>query len=155
MDTQKIDFLTSGSLEKLAHLTVETKPMWGVMNAQEMVEHLADFYKLSTEKIKTELVTPEEQLPRYLEFLRSEKVFKENTKAPVTLIGEKPLPLRYASLEEAKNNLQIAITDFSEYFKDNTERKTLHPVFGMLNYELWIRLHHKHVVHHLNQFSLL
>ncbi len=155
MDIEKINFLTKGSLEKIDALTEDTKAIWGVMNAQEMVEHLADFYDVSTKKIKVELVTPEEQLPRYMEFLMSDKLFKENTKAPATLIGEKPLPLRYASLNEAKKHLQKAITDFTEYFTENTERKTLHPVFGQLNFDEWVKLHYKHVVHHLNQFSLL
>ncbi len=155
MDSAKQDFVTSGSLEKLEHLTEETKPLWGVMNAQEMVEHLTDFFNIATEKVKVELITPEEHLPRYMEFLMSEKAFKENTKAPVTLIGEKPLPLRYASLEEAKKYLRTAVANFSVYFEENTERKTLHPVFGILNFNEWIRLHHKHVVHHLKQFSLM
>ena len=155
MDSNRINFVTTGSLEKLENLTQETKPLWGVMNAQEMIEHLTDFFNIATEKVKVELVSPVEQLPRYMEFLMSEKAFKENTKAPVTLIGEKPMPLRYASLEEAKNHLRKAVADFSEYFEENTERKTLHPVFGTLNFDEWIRLHHKHVVHHLKQFSLM
>lgn len=155
MDNEKINFLTTGSFKKLDMLTEETKPVWGVMNAQEMVEHLADFYSVSTEKIKVELVTSQEQLPRFMEFLMSDKPFKENTKAPATLIGEKPLPLRFASLSEAKNNLQKAIIDFTEYFRENNEQKTLHPVFGTLNFDEWVKLHHKHVVHHLNQFQLM
>lgn len=155
MDTSKIDFITTGFLQKLEGLTEAGRPMWGVMNAQEMVEHLADFFNVATEKIKVELVTPEEHLPRYMEFLMSDKPFKENTKAPVTLIGEKPLPLRFASLHEAKNNLKKAVEDFTGYFKELTERKTLHPVFGELNFDEWTRLHYKHVVHHLTQFSLL
>jgi hypothetical protein len=155
MDTSKIDFITTGFLQKMEGLTEEAKPLWGVMNAQEMVEHLADFFNIATEKIKVELVTPEEQLPRYMEFLMSDKPFKENTKAPVTLIGEKPLPLRFASLQEAKNSLKKAVKDFTEYFRERTERKTLHPVFGELNFGEWTKLHYKHVVHHLTQFSLL
>lgn len=154
MDNNKLEFITAGALTKMAALREDTPARWGVMNAQEMTEHLADFFDVSTEKIKTKLYTPEEHLPRYMEFLMSEKPFRENTKAPAELLGETPLPLRFATLEEAKNNLQRSVSDFNNYFKNDENKRTLHPAFGMLNYDEWVRLHYKHVVHHLNQFGL-
>ena len=153
MDQEKLVFLTTGAFEKLNALEENTKSNWGVMNAQQMVEHLADFFDVSTEKIKTKFYTPEEHLPKYKEFLMSDKEFRENTKAPADLLGEIPLPLRFASISEAKEHLKKSVNNFVEYFKE--DRKTLHPVFGMLNFDEWVRLHYKHVVHHLKQFKLL
>ncbi len=155
MDTQKFQFLTKGSLLLLNALQKTTPAKWGVMNAQEMTEHLADFYNVSAEKMPCKLYTPEEHLPAYKAFLLSDKVFRENTKAPAELLGEIPKPLRFSSLSEAKEDLQEAVNNFVGYFEEDKTKKTLHPVFGMLDFEEWIILHYKHVHHHLKQFDLL
>jgi tRNA A58 N-methylase Trm61 len=47
------------------------------MNVQQMVEHVTDFFKVSFDHIKFDLVTPEEHLPKYKEFLMSDKEFRE------------------------------------------------------------------------------
>ena len=154
-DQQKRDFISTGAFEKMALLQSNTKPAWGVMNAQEMTEHLADFFNVSTKKIPTKLYTPQEHLPKYMEFLLSEKQFKENTKAPAELLGEIPLPLRYSSLDEARENLRASVNDFNLFFSEDPAKKTLHPAFGMLNYDEWVLLHYKHVLHHLKQFGLM
>lgn len=153
MNIEKFNFLTEESLQVINNFTVENKPVWGVMQTQEMIEHLADFYDVSAQKIKVKLYTSEEQLPLYKAFLLSDKVFRENTKAPVELIGEKPGPLKFSTLAEAKENLANAVKDFVAYFKNNETAKTLHPVFGDLNFDEWVLLHYKHVMHHLKQFG--
>jgi hypothetical protein len=153
MIAQKLDFLTIGSFIAIEKLTPDTPPKWGVMNAQQMIEHLTHFYGVSLEEIPARLHTPEAHLPKYMEFLMSEKEFRENTKAPSELLGEEPMPLESGSLSEAIKKLKDTVTRFVQFFE--ADRKTLHPVFGQLNYEEWIRLHYKHVVHHLKQFDLL
>ena len=155
MDILKLKFLTADSLELLGELESNSAARWGVMNAQEMTEHLADFYNISSEKSPCKLFTSEEHLPAYKAFLLSDKAFRENTKAPTELLGDEPRPLRFSSLSEAKEDLNKAVNNFVEYFKDYEAKKSLHPVFGMLNFEEWILLHYKHVQHHLKQFDLL
>lgn len=123
------------------------------MNAQQMIEHVSAFFKVSTQKIYFPLTTPPEQLPRYKEFLLSEKEFKENTKAP--MLPEEPFPLQYSTIEEATDDLEKSIADFFILFKDDPGKTTLHPAFGELNFNEWIQLHHKHITHHLKQFGLL
>ncbi len=155
MDEQKLIFITKKCLPLFKTLPANAEPKWGKMNSQQMVEHVAAFFLVSTEKIKFDLVTPVEHLPKYREFLFSEKEFKENTKAPANVIGEEALPLRYATMTEALENLAGTIAYFENYFKADADKKTLHPVFGELNYEEWVLLHYKHVTHHLRQFGLL
>jgi Protein of unknown function (DUF1569) len=155
MDEQKLNFLTKESMPLFKSLSANAVGNWGKMNGQQMVEHVAAFFLVSTEKIKFDLVTPVEHLPKYREFLFSDKDFRENTKAPGNVIGEEALPLRYASMEEALENLSKSITAFENYFKEDAEKKTLHPVFGELNFEEWVLLHYKHVTHHLRQFGLM
>ncbi|MEO7307764.1 MAG: DUF1569 domain-containing protein [Ferruginibacter sp.] len=155
MDEQKLHFITKEYIPLLKNLAGDAVGKWGKMNGQQMVEHAAAFFYVSTEKIKFDLVTPPEHLPKYKEFLLSDKEFRENTKAPVTVIGEEALPLRYATMNEALQNLEGSIRYFENYFKENEAKTTMHPVFGELNYEEWVLLHYKHIRHHLRQFELI
>ena len=155
MDEQKLKFITEESILLFKKLTTDSLGKWGKMNAQQILEHVAAFFYVSTEKIKFDLVTPVEHLPKYKEFLLSDKEFRENTKAPVTVIGEEPMPLRYATMDEAQENLEESIEYFESFFKDDAEKRTMHPVFGELNFEDWVLLHYKHVTHHLRQFGLM
>ena len=58
-------------------------------------------------------------------------------------------------MDEALKKLSESIAYFEYFFKDDADKKTLHPVFGELNYEEWVLLHYKHVMHHLRQFGLM
>lgn len=155
MDQEKLNFLTREYIPLLKNISSETPGKWGKMNAQQMVEHVTAFFNVSIEKIKFGLVTPVEQLPKFKEFLLSGKQFRENTKAPTSVIGEEPLPLRYENMEQAMEKLAAAVVNFKTYFSDGPGKKTTHPVFGELNFEEWVLLHYKHVTHHLRQFGLM
>ncbi len=141
--------------ELLQKLQPDSTAVWGKMNASQMLEHVADFFQVSTGQITFDLVTPEEHLPKYKEFLYSDKQFRENTKAPQSVLGDDPLPIRQADFEASRKHLEKAVTDFFEFFHEGENKKTTHPVFGPLNFEEWILLHYKHVRHHLRQFGLL
>lgn len=154
MPEQKLAFIRNDFFSLLNNITADTKARWGKMNAQQMAEHVAAFFKVSVEKIKFGLVTPEEHLPKYKEFLLSDKQFRENTKAPGNVIGEEPLPLRYGSYAEAVTKLHEAVDEFEAYFKNAPGKKTIHPVFGPLDFDEWVLLHYKHVTHHLRQFGV-
>lgn len=154
MDEQKLAFIKNDLFSFLESIDESTQAKWGKMNARQMVEHIVAFFYVSTEKIKFDLVTPEEHLPKYKEFLLSDKQFRENTKAPENVIGEEPLPLRYKTYEEAVGKLHEAVDHFEDYFKEDSGKKTMHPVFGLLNFDEWVLLHYKHVTHHLRQFGM-
>lgn len=155
MDQAKKDFVLSGCIPLFKKLQPDTTARWGKMNAQQMLEHVAVVFVISAGKIKLDLATPAEHLPKYQEFLFSEKEFRENTKAPAAILGEEPLPLRYATIEGAKEKLAEAIALFENYFAADPEKRTMHPAFGELNYEEWVLAHYKHVRHHLKQFGML
>jgi oxepin-CoA hydrolase/3-oxo-5,6-dehydrosuberyl-CoA semialdehyde dehydrogenase len=153
MTDAKKAFLKKDFLLLIDKLKGNEKAKWGKMNAQQMIEHTSGFFKVSTQKIIFPLATPVEHLPKYKEFLLSEKEFRENTKAPV--LPEEPLPLRYPTMEEAKDELKKSVDEFFELFKNDHDKRTLHPVFGDLNFDEWVQLHHKHVIHHLKQYGLI
>ena len=138
----------------LGEINNETRANWGKMSPQHMIEHLADFFDVSSGRLVFELVTPAEHLPKYRDFLMSEKVFRENTKAPASILGDEPRPLRHPDVPSATNTLLEAVNRFFDYFEDPNAAPTVHPVFGALNFDDWVRLHFKHVTHHLRQFGL-
>ena len=152
MNQEKFDFISVDFIPLLNALQADAAGKWGKMNGQQMVEHVAGFFKVSTGKIKFPLVTPVEHLPKYKEFLNSDKEFRENTKAPV--LPEEPLPVRFATMIESVNELDKDIKEFVDLFSNNDRVKTMHPVFGELNFDEWVLLHYKHVTHHLRQFGL-
>jgi oxepin-CoA hydrolase/3-oxo-5,6-dehydrosuberyl-CoA semialdehyde dehydrogenase len=149
-ETKKL-FLEKQFIPIVRAIDPSVEPRWGKMNLQQMVEHVALFFSISTNKTQFPLTTAEEHLPKYKGFLMSEKEFRENTKAPI--LPADPLPVRYAIINDAIISLEQEVNDFFGYFKDDPEKRTLHPAFGELNFEEWVQLHHKHVKHHLRQFG--
>jgi hypothetical protein len=155
MDAVKLDFIQNKFVPLVSSLPADAVGKWGKMNAQQMAEHVTGFFKVSSGKLHFPLVTPEEHLPKFKEFLFSDKEFRENTKAPISVIGEEALPLRSSNMAEAVAGLQKSIAEFVDYFAADKNKTTLHPVFGALNFEEWILLHYKHVVHHGKQFGVV
>lgn len=153
MDQVKAAFIREGFLTLLNDLSPEKEGLWGKMNAQQMVEHVTGFFLVSIDQLHFALVTPEEHLPKLKEFLLSDKQFRENTQAPV--LPETPLPVREPDLPSAISQLKKTIEQFFIFFAADPAKKTLHPVFGWLNFEEWVLLHYKHVTHHARQFALL
>lgn len=144
-------FLQKEFISIVGQINPSTEPRWGKMTVQQMVEHVSMFFKISTNKVRFPLATAAEHLPKYKEFLMSEKEFRENTKAPI--LPPEPLPLQFNTMQEALSDLELQVNDFFRYFNDDQERTTLHPAFGELNFSEWVQLHHKHVKHHIKQFG--
>jgi Protein of unknown function (DUF1569) len=155
MAAEKLHFIKNTLFEKLSSLQADAKGNWGLMNGQQMVEHLAFIFGASAGKVKTKLLIPDEFLPRAIAFLWSDKEFRENTKAPEGLVPETPPALQHSSMQQAIAALQTEVDYFIHYFTSNPGIKVLHPSFGELDYEGWLQLHQKHVTHHLKQFGLL
>ncbi len=155
MLNEKEQFIKETFAALLQQANSGTTARWGKMDVQQMLEHVADFFQVSTQKQHYPLVSPPEHMPKLKEFLMSDKPFRENTKAPANIIGEEPMPHCYETVEQAKQELLAEVNYFFQLYADEPDLTAVHPVFGELNYEEWLRLHYKHVTHHLRQFGLL
>ena len=153
MDSQKVDFIKYDFIQLIKNLPADAMGNWGKMTAQQMVEHVSGFFKVSTNQLHFPMVTPVEHLPKYKEFLLSEKEFRENTKAPV--LPEEPTSLVNKSMEDAIADLEKQIQLFADKFSSGEIVTSQHPVFGDLNFEEWVLLHYKHLLHHAKQFGLM
>lgn len=144
------------NLEEILNITSklmnETKPLWGSMNAQRMVEHLSDSLRMASGKEVFDLVTPEDKLDRMLAFLDSDKSMAKNIE--VNFAG-KDVALRNEELELAIDELVDEWLYFEEVFEEDLTLRTVHPYYGELNYEQWLKVHKKHLTHHFQQFGLI
>ena len=155
MDTEKQDFIINELIPRLKRLSANAAGIWGKMNAQQMVEHLSRIFNVSSGKSFYPLLTPLEDLPKYRQFLLGDKVFRENTIGPEGIVPKEPAAARNNTYLDALDELQLEINDFVKFFTDNPGEKTMHPVFGELNFEEWVLIHYKHVQHHARQFGML
>lgn len=139
-------------LSHLNKLTAETKPSWGKMSAQRMVEHLTDTLRIATGENPQELIIPEDKVERMVAFLYTDKPMAQNMEVPFAKEGT---PLRNEELELAIDEFVDVYLEFQELFAQNPELKTVHAYYGPLNYEQWDLLNKKHLTHHFTQFGIL
>ena len=139
-------------LSKLDNLNSSDKPLWGKMTAQHMVEHLSNSFKMASGKLTFPSEVQETVFERMQAFLMSEKPMAKNIQVAFAPENE---PLRHEELELAIDEFAEEWINFLEEFEGNLAKTTPHPYYGELSFELWNRLHKKHVQHHFEQFGLL
>ena len=141
--------------ECLAKLTEGSKPSWGNMTPQQMIEHLEYLYKIASGKIQDfEISTPEKILERAHNSLYNYRPFIKNFDFP---LREKSTleDVKYGTLAEAILMFKETREQYKNYYKENPETIMKHPVFGELNKYEWYLLERKHLNHHFEQFGLL
>lgn len=136
----------------LDQLTVESKPLWGKMSAQHMVEHLVLTFRICNGTMEVEIVTDDRLLPIQKRFLLGSKPLPKLFINPI--IGENLLPLEFDNLETAKDELINSLNKYEKHFIINSDSTPAHPVFGLLNKTEWDVFHNKHFEHHFAQFGI-
>jgi len=153
MLSHKIQFLQQQFIPLLQTLSPNQQGVWGVMNAQQMVEHLGDAIKNASGKLIVPQLLFDEQLEKMRTFLMSDKPFRENTINP--LMDKNGIPLRYPNMQAAIERVERELLYFFEVFSANPDLETRNAFFGELNFEMNVQLLYKHAVHHLKQFGIL
>lgn len=139
----------------LAKLTEESKPKWGIMTPQHMLEHLEHTYKIAGGEIQDfEIATPEKILEKVHDSLYNFEKFPQNSKFPL-LEKDTLAPLVHPDLQTAKDKFIEQRFKYLAFFKDNPDAVLKNLVFGELNkYESYL-LERKHLNHHFEQFGLI
>lgn len=133
-------------------LQADTKPKWGNMSAQRMVEHLTDTLKIATGETPFPMEVPEDRIERMVAFLDSDKPMAPNLQ--VSFAGA-DVPLRHSEIELAVDEYIETWLDLEQLYAENPELKHPHPYYGPLDFDQWNRLHSKHLTHHFTQFGLI
>lgn len=139
-------------LSYMNKLQANDQPKWGSMSAQRMIEHLTDTLRIANGKNPQTLLVPEEKLEGMLRFLESDKPMPRDMEVP---FAPKNVKLRNEELELAIDEFVDEWLEFESLFGEGSTRTELHPYYGQINYEQWLRLHQKHLTHHFEQFGLL
>jgi oxepin-CoA hydrolase/3-oxo-5,6-dehydrosuberyl-CoA semialdehyde dehydrogenase len=146
--------LTASQIQdSLKMLKEETKPLFGKMTAQHMVEHLIITMKLSIGKIKYPEFSPSERALNAKQILLFSDLEMPMGMTPPNDTGILN-PLKYPNLEKSNEALINAWNEYLSYFENNKEEKHVHPRFGYLDYDEWNRFHFKHFMHHFKQFGI-
>ena len=153
MNGEKLNFLKVEFIPLLKKLKGDEKGSWGVLNAQQMVEHFADSVKIASGKLIRPQVIEGEMLEKYRAFMHSETPFKENTKNP--LMDEKGAALIHAKMEDAIRELHQELQFFFTAYESDLSLTASNPFYGELDYAGQVHLLHKHAMHHLKQFGLI
>ena len=149
--------LNRRNIKKLLNgLTENTKPNWGKMTAQQMLEHLETTLLYSIGEPEAEkCFTPEEHLEKYQDSLYNHRKMPKDFPAPF-LPEDGTLPeLKYKNLEQAKEKFLENLQKYQIYYRENPEAEHMHFVFGKLNKEMMELMHRKHFTHHFEQFNLI
>jgi hypothetical protein len=149
----KIVFLKNDLINLLTQLNATDNGQWGALNAQQMTEHLIDAFRNYHGLDSKKILTPAEHLPKFKEFLMSEKQFKPGTKN--VEMPEIPSPSRHPDMTSAIGELKTEINNFFKYFENAPGKTITNVFFGELNFEETVQLLHKHAMHHLRQFRLV
>ena len=139
-------------LAVLNGLTPNQKPLWGKMNAQEMVEHLSDMLMMSRGTGNFTIDVDAETIARRQQFLSSDKEMAKNIAVPFT---KEIIELRHDELELALDEFADEWINFTEYYENNPSASVIHPYYGDLDFNLWLKMHDKHFTHHFKQFGLI
>lgn len=137
-------------------LTNENTALWGIMNAQNMVEHLSLILIGSIGKWGREFTGDEGRAAKNKAiFFAARYPFPKSVTQPGMENGQAPPPLRCATMEESKALLQKSYEKFINHFENNPTDKVQHPYFGLFSFEEWVHFHARHFEHHLMQFGLI
>jgi hydroxymethylglutaryl-CoA reductase len=139
-------------LNILNGLSSSKTPLWGKMNAQEMVEHLSDMLMMSRGTGNFTIDVDAETIARRQQFLSSDKEMAKNIAVPFT---KEIIELRHDELELALDEFAEEWINFTEYYENNPSASVIHPYYGDLDFNLWIKMHDKHFMHHFKQFGLI
>lgn len=141
--------------ECLNKLTEDTKPQWGTMGAQHMIEHLEYTYRISGGEIQDfEMTTPERILEKVHDSLYNYRKMPREYDFPLA-DQSKITELTHPDLATAKEKMLEARAEYLQFFKENPDATTMNTVFGELNrFECYL-LERKHLNHHFEQFNLL
>jgi len=124
------------------------------MTAQQMVEHLAWGFEMSTGHVTVECAVPEARRERMKVFFYDDTPMPHEFRNPALAAGLPPLC--HPGLPEAKAALALEVARFLDHCRAAAPSAThTHPVFGPITAEEWARSHFKHAYHHLLQFDLV
>ena len=136
-------------LERIEKLSPDSRPLWGKMNAAQMMAHCYNAYLLAIGEINAKRVEfPINIIGRLVKpgFLGESPTRKNSPTAPEIKITDE------RNFQKEKMNLTSALQKMGTEGERIAKAQT-HPFFGKMSPNEWGRLTYKHNDHHLKQFG--
>lgn len=141
--------------ECLNKLTENSKPKWGILTAQHLLEHLEHGYRIMAGEIRDfDVATPEKILEKVHNSLYNYDKFPKGTKYP-TMKKDELEVLIHADFVTALAKFNEARETYYVFFDENPEAVLKNMVFGEMNKYASYLLERKHLNHHFEQFGLI
>jgi hydroxymethylglutaryl-CoA reductase len=149
-----IDFLDENIVRTyLSKLNRASIPSFGLMNAQQMIEHLSAVTQIANGNWVVNTFVSDEKSARRKPFLNTDTELQTGFKA--SFLAEEPNALKFKSIQEAIDDLVNQVALFVKVFKFDAKRTIVHPFFGDLDFDDWQKFQVKHFTHHFKQFGLV
>ncbi len=137
-------------LQRVEKLTPETKAVWGKMNVNQAIHHMALAFKIPTGELDPTPVNPP-KMPKWLMkfFLLSVKPPKNGAETfkEMNMVANNIQPNNF---EEEKKYFKAMIEKFNSSEKLIPENK----LAGKFSRADWGKLNYNHTDHHLRQFGV-
>ena len=137
---------------RLQQLQPDSKPIWGIMNVNEMLVHVSQPLSIAVGKIKG---TDESNF--FTRTIMKFMALKMMSKIPKGIKAPKDFDIKQNGValkgfEEDRKNLFALM----ETFKNDTSEyvNRIHPNFGAFNKEEWAIQSYMHLDHHFRQFGV-
>jgi hypothetical protein len=131
-------------LEKLNH---STQPLWGKMNASQMLAHCARAMQMPVGDIEVK--------PSPLRFIG--RLFKKKFTGPAPFGKNSPTApeIRITDKREFDSEKQNFMRAFEKICKgESAVKRDSHPFFGKMTPHEWGIINYKHLDHHFRQFGI-
>lgn len=135
-------------ISRLDRLTADAAPRWGRMNAQQMLAHVTDAFRMAAGELP---VRPKRVLPLRHFPLKHLVIFvlpfPKNAPTARELVSRPP-----ESIDVERGQIKALLATLAAFPEDAPRAD--HPIFGQMDTRLWGALGHKHFDHHLRQFGV-
>jgi len=134
-------------LARLDRLRPDTRPLWGSMNAMQMITHLTDWMRMATGELES---VPLQRVMRYPVIKQLIIYWMPWPKGVPT--APELLARNATGWEEERADFSRRLSAFGEL--KSTARWPVHPAFGNISTNGWGVLGYRHTDHHLRQFGV-
>ena len=139
-------------LDRLEKLLPETKPLWGLLTAGDLLPHLTDPFKIAlgeTDAVPVEsfFLTGLGKFAAIFLMPRWPKGAPTHPKTNIQIDGRKG-----ADFATDRTEVVEAMARFIDCYPKMTYHP--HPIFGKLSNQTWAIVMNKHLDHHFRQFNL-
>jgi hypothetical protein len=134
----------------LQELDYSIPPLWGKMNARQMVEHLVTNVQYTNGRLTFTCERPPKEANRSKQIM----IYTDSPMPRNMVLEDLPANYAYPNLQIAIEQLMQELNAFDHHFETPGITED-HLGFGSMNHHEWVIWHSKHFTHHFKQFGLL